>query len=62
MDRFDVYKQIALDLPPNPYLSSEPLSTRIHATAAVPPWGRKAGTPAHFDTALIIDRHDDGSS
>jgi len=62
MDRFDIYNQIALDLPPNPYLSSEPLSTRIRATAAVPPRGRKAGTPAHFDTALIIDHHDDGSS
>jgi hypothetical protein len=56
MDCFDVYNQVTLRLPPNPYLSSEPLTTRIRATAAVPAKGRKPGTPAHFDTAMIIDR------
>jgi hypothetical protein len=61
MDRFDVYNQVSLHLPPNPYLSSEPLTTRIRATAAVPPKGRKPRTPAHFDTAMIIDRQGDGS-
>jgi hypothetical protein len=61
MDRFDVYNQISLDLPPNPYLSSEPLHTRIRATAALPAHGRKLGTSAHFDTALVIDHQDDGS-
>jgi hypothetical protein len=62
MDRFDVYNQVTLHLPPNPYLSSEPLTTRIRATAAVPAKGRKPGTPAHFDTAMIIDRQGDGTS
>ena len=61
MDRFDVYHQVSLHLPPNPYLSSKPLTTRIHATAAVPPKGRKARTPAHFDTAMVIDHQGDGA-
>jgi len=39
LDRFDVYNQVTLHLPPNPYLSSEPLTTRIRATAAVPAKG-----------------------
>ena len=61
-DRFDVYRQISLDLPPNTYLSTEPLTARIRTTPATPPNGRKTGTPAHFDTALIIDRQSDGTS
>jgi hypothetical protein len=61
MDRFNVYTQVSLHLPPNPYLSSEPLTTQICATAAVPPKGGKPRTPAHFDTAMIIDCQGDGS-
>jgi hypothetical protein len=62
MDCFDVYNQVTLHLPPNPYLSSEPLTTRICAMAAVPSKGRKPGIPAHFDTAMIIDHQGDGTS
>ena len=62
MDVFDVYNQVTLHLPPNPYLSSEPLTTCIRATAAVPPKGRKPGTPAHFDAEIIIGRQGDGTS
>jgi hypothetical protein len=36
-DRFDVYHQINLNLPPNPYLSSQPLTAQIHPTATIPP-------------------------
>jgi len=62
MDRFDVYNQVTLQLPPNPYLSSTPLATRIHATPAIPPRGRKVGTLAHFDMALVIKHQDNDSS
>jgi hypothetical protein len=62
MDRFDVYNQVTLRLPPNPYLSSAPLVTRIRATPTIRPRGRRARKPAHFDTALVVDHQDDGSS
>src|ERR1700689_4101346 len=42
MDRFDVYNQVTLRLPPNPYLSSAPLVTRIRATPTIRPKGRGA--------------------
>lgn len=58
MDRFDLYKQLVINTPTNPYLSSEARSTRIRATAAVPAKGRKSGTPARFDTALVRDPDD----
>ena len=61
-DRFDVYCQINLNLPPNSYLSSQPLTARICTTPAIPPKGCKTGTPAHFDTALIVDHQKDGTS
>ena len=59
-DHFNVYRQINLDLPPNPYLSSQPLTAQICTTPAIPPKGRKTGIPAHFDTALIVDHHTSG--
>ena len=62
MDRFDVYKQVTLHLLPNPYLSSEPLTTCIRVMAAIPAKGQKHGTLAHFDTAMIIDCQGDGTS
>jgi hypothetical protein len=61
MDHFDIYNQVILQPPPNPCLSSVLLTTRIRATPAIPPRGRKVGTPAHFDTALVIDHQDNGS-
>jgi hypothetical protein len=62
MDHFDVYNQVTLHLLPNPYLSSEPLTTCIRVMAAVSATGWKPGTPAYFDTAMIIDRQGDGTS
>ena len=61
-DRFYVYHQINLNLPPNPYLRSQPLTAQIHTTATIPPKGRKTGTPARFDTALIVDHQKYGTS
>ena len=55
MDRFDLYCQIILHLPPNIYLSSDARSVRIRAIPAIPSNERKAASPARFDTALIED-------
>ncbi|KAJ7775451.1 Zn-finger domain-containing protein [Mycena metata] len=54
-DRFDIFNQITVHMPPNRYLSSQNRSTRLRAIAAVAPKGRSAGSPAIFDTALIIE-------
>ncbi|KAJ7214180.1 hypothetical protein B0H12DRAFT_1242211 [Mycena haematopus] len=54
-DRFDIFNQISIHLPRNRYLSDHPLKNRIRAIAAVPPKGRKPGSPAIFDTALVIE-------
>ncbi|KAJ7174921.1 Zn-finger domain-containing protein [Mycena filopes] len=54
-DRFDIFNQISLHLPPNRYLSAQERSSRIRATAAKAPKGRSPGTPAIFDTALVIE-------
>ncbi|KAJ6532372.1 hypothetical protein B0H19DRAFT_888523, partial [Mycena capillaripes] len=54
-DRFDIFNQISLHLPRNRYLSDQPRKSRIRAIAAVPPKGRFAGSPAVFDTALVIE-------
>ncbi|KAF8193585.1 hypothetical protein K438DRAFT_1589234 [Mycena galopus ATCC 62051] len=54
-DRFALFKQISIHLPPNRYLSAAPRKNRIRATPPILARGRAAGTPAHFDTALIIE-------
>ncbi|KAJ7844284.1 hypothetical protein B0H13DRAFT_2411826 [Mycena leptocephala] len=54
-DRFDIFNQITLHLPQNRYLSHQPRSSRIRAVAAIPPKSRHAGSPAVFDTALVIE-------
>jgi len=58
IDRFDIYKQVCISIPSNPYLSSKPRRSRIRATPAIPAKGRKAAVPAHFDTALIEQGND----
>jgi hypothetical protein len=52
-DRFDVFKQIVVDQPPNYFLGDERHRDRIRATPAVPARGRKAAVAAHFDPAFI---------
>ncbi|KAJ7749853.1 hypothetical protein DFH07DRAFT_922951 [Mycena maculata] len=54
-DRFDIFNQISLHLPPNRYLSNQPRSSHIQAIPAVAPKGRARGSPAVFDTALVIE-------
>ena len=58
-DRFDVYKQINICLPYNRYLSNHPREDRIRTTPAVAKLGRKAGTAARFDTALLVENRED---
>jgi hypothetical protein len=54
-DRFDVYNQVSLQLPANRYLSNQPRTNRMRAVPAVPPKSRSPGSPANFDTALVIE-------
>ena len=58
-DRFDVYKQVIIPLPYNRYLSNQPRTDRIRTTPAVAKLGRKAGTAARFDTALLVEKWED---
>lgn len=54
-DRFDLYNQITISRPRNQYLASNHnYNDRIRATPPRAAVGRKPSTPAHFDTALII--------
>lgn len=57
IDHFDVFKQVSISTLTNPHLSSQPRRDRIRATPAVQPRGQRAGTPAHFDMALIAKHH-----
>ncbi|KAJ7619276.1 hypothetical protein FB45DRAFT_755446 [Roridomyces roridus] len=53
-DRFDVYNQLTLRLPPNLYLSDKIHTVRIRAVPEIVRTGvRRATSPAVFDTALI---------
>lgn len=57
-DRFDVYRQVVIVTPPDPCTSDSPKRLHIRATPEVqvqPGPGRKPGTPARFDMALISD-------
>ncbi|KAJ6625726.1 hypothetical protein B0H10DRAFT_2174006 [Mycena sp. CBHHK59/15] len=54
-DRFDVYNKISPHMPSNRYLSDQPRTNRIRAVPAVPAKGRSPGSPAFFDTALVIE-------
>ncbi|KAJ7690982.1 hypothetical protein B0H17DRAFT_1179726 [Mycena rosella] len=54
-DRFDLYNKITLHLPANRYLSKQPRTSRIRAVPAVPAKERSRGSPAIFDTALVVD-------
>ncbi|KAG1762797.1 Zn-finger domain-containing protein, partial [Suillus placidus] len=55
-DCFDVYRQVVIVTPPDPRVSDSPKRWRIRATPEVQPGpGRKPGSPARFDMALISD-------
>jgi hypothetical protein len=52
-DRFDVYKQVKLRLPRNPFTGDRDRTDKISATPAVPARGRKSAVPSRFDLALV---------
>ncbi|KAJ7175677.1 hypothetical protein C8R46DRAFT_1160853 [Mycena filopes] len=54
-DRFDLYNQVILHLPANRYLSSQHRTNRIRAIPSVPARGRRLGSPAFFDTTLVME-------
>ncbi|KAG2350727.1 hypothetical protein BDR05DRAFT_979386 [Suillus weaverae] len=55
-DHFDVYQQVVIVTPPDPRVSDSPKQWHIRATPEVQPGpGRKPGSPARFDMALISD-------
>ncbi|KAG6834117.1 hypothetical protein H0H93_011813, partial [Arthromyces matolae] len=54
-DTYNVYKQIVVTLPPNPYVGTQVLTNRIRCTPATMAKGRKLGSPAHFDLPFVIE-------
>jgi len=54
-DRFNVYKQISLILPPNRYISANPIIERIRTTPARERQGWQPGVIAHFDTVFVVE-------
>lgn len=54
-DRFDVYKQLGINLPQNPYLSKHKQMDQIHTSPYVKVNGRSPEKPTHFDTAIVIE-------
>ena len=63
-DRFNVYRQVKLVLPPNRYLSNQTRTNRIRTTPAVARKGRRPASLGHFDVALVIvdrNQYQDGN-
>ncbi|KIP01994.1 hypothetical protein PHLGIDRAFT_79771 [Phlebiopsis gigantea 11061_1 CR5-6] len=52
---FEVYKQLKLERPWNPFVSRKITYDRIRATPAVASSGRRKPVPAHFDPAVLIE-------
>ena len=58
-DCFNIYKKINISLPYNHYLSNHPWTDCICTTPAIAKLGRKVGTAAQFDTALLVENWED---
>ena len=58
-DHFDVYKQINICLSYNQYLSNHSQADHIRTTPAIAKLGRRVGTAAWFDTALLAENWED---
>ncbi|KAG6898683.1 hypothetical protein C0993_005159, partial [Termitomyces sp. T159_Od127] len=58
-DCFNLYKQVVVTLPPNQYIGDHILTNRIRTMPQTEPQGRKQGSPAHFDVALVVDNAQD---
>jgi hypothetical protein len=58
-DHFNVYKSIMIRLPSVPHISDQNRLNKLRACCALsscsPPNPREPDTPAHFDTALIVE-------
>ncbi|KAJ3567479.1 hypothetical protein NP233_g6346 [Leucocoprinus birnbaumii] len=54
-DRFDVYKQVIVTIPLSPLVDAHETTQRIRAQPASSGTGRKKGSPACFDTVLIVE-------
>lgn len=54
-DRFDVYKQMHIILPPNHFVGSKQISERIRTTLARNATGQQSSVPAYFDTPFVIE-------
>ncbi|KAG2034075.1 hypothetical protein BDR03DRAFT_935443 [Suillus americanus] len=54
-DRFDLYRQVVIVMPPDLRVSDVPQRRRIRASPEMLPSGWKPGIPARFDMALIAD-------
>jgi hypothetical protein len=54
-DRFNVYKQVSLLLPPNRYLGANLNIDRIRTTPSRERQGRRAEAAAQFDAAFVIE-------
>ncbi|KAJ7094998.1 hypothetical protein C8R44DRAFT_890124 [Mycena epipterygia] len=54
-DRFAVYKQLKISTARNRYLADKVRTCRVRTTPATARKGRSLGTPAHFDTVLVIE-------
>ena len=58
-DHSNVYKKINISLPYNHYLSNHLWTDCIVTTPAIAKLGRKVGTAAQFDTALLVENWED---
>ena len=54
-DRFNVYKQVSLCLPPNRYISAKLNIDRVRTTPACERQGRRPAVLAQFDTVFVIE-------
>jgi hypothetical protein len=57
-DHYNVYNTIHIKLCPKPHVSDRKRHKTIHATPEHSNGPRKQPSPAHFDTALIIENLD----
>ncbi|KAJ7206698.1 hypothetical protein C8J57DRAFT_1441201 [Mycena rebaudengoi] len=57
-DRFAVFKQLSIRLPRNRFIADKVRTCRIRAVPVTLGKSRSVGSPAHFDTALVVEDPD----
>lgn len=55
---YSVYKQLKIELPWSPFISSEERVEKVRAIAPVHGQGRRQGSPGYFDPILVIEDMD----